>query len=371
MRISVLSSSRADFGIYLPLLREMRNHPDIQVDLIVFGTHLSYFHGNTVADIIASGFEPFICIDTLMTGDSPNSLSSSTGLTIIKFGEFWQQHRAIYDFVICLGDRYEMFGAVTAGIPFNLKFAHIHAGEETSGAIDNVYRHCISHASSLFFTSTEENSSRVIQLTNRADMVFNVGALSLDSLKDFEPFTTFEFQEKWGIDLNEKFILFTFHPETVNFLKNEDFCNEIIKALKKLSSVNVLITMPNADTAGNTVRKLLTDNLQKLPNFYLVESLGSKGYFTALNRCQFVLGNSSSGILEAASFHKYVINLGDRQKGRTTGNNVIHSQISESEISEKIKFVENLPAYAGENVYWNGGAAKRILQVLKTQYEKL
>ena len=257
MRISILTSSRADFGIYLPLLKEIQNHKEIQADIIVFGTHLSYFHGYTLSDILDSGFQPFTCIETIMAGDSPNSLSTSTGLTILKFAEFWKNYTGVYDFVICLGDRYEMFAAVTAGIPFNIKFAHIHAGEETAGAIDNVYRHCITHASSIFFTSTAENASRVVALTNKTEDIFNVGALSLDSLQDFEPFTTSEFKNRYNFDLNTQFVLFTFHPETVNYLKNEIYCLQIIDALKKLTHYNVLITMPNADTAGNTVRKLL------------------------------------------------------------------------------------------------------------------
>lgn len=368
MKIAVLTSSRADFSIYLPLLNILREDSAIEPDLVVFGTHLSYFHGHTINNIYQAGFTAFACIDTLMNGDSADAIATSTGLTMIKFSDFWKQVQGTYDYVLCLGDRYEMFAAVLAGVPFNIKFVHLHAGEETAGAIDNVYRHCITHASVLCFTSTGLALERVRALTDKPADVFNVGALSLDSLSDFQPYTVAEFSSMWKIDLNLPTILFTFHPETIKVEMNEAYMVEIIDAMQNLKGFQFLITMPNADTAGNLVRKLLIEAFTGIDGFFLVESLGLKGYFTALEKCSFVMGNSSSGIIEAASFNKYVLNLGDRQKGRAAGQNIIHAEIDRTEILEKIRHIESLPAYTGGNIYWNGGAARQILEKLKSHH---
>lgn len=368
MKIAVLTSSRADFGIYLPLLKKMQSDAGIELDIIVFGTHLSYFHGYTLHAIEEAGFKPFACIDTLMNGDTPDAIATSTGITIIKFSDLWKRRQGKYDHVICLGDRYEMFAAVFAGVPFNIKFAHLHAGEVTEGAIDNIYRHAITHASALCFTSTLTSFHRVTALTEKPGTVFNVGALSLDSLKDFIPYTIAEFALKWYIDLSLPTVLFTFHSETMEFAMNGVFMDEIIGALRKMEGYQFLITMPNSDTSGNLVRKRLLEAFSESRNFFLVESLGLRGYFTALENCSFVMGNSSSGIIEAASFNKYVLDLGDRQKGRDAGTNVLHAKISEEDILQKVGQIESRPAYCEGNIYWNGGAADKIMKILKSQH---
>ena len=366
MKIAVLTSSRADFTIYLPLLKAMRKDAAFDFEIIAFGTHLSPYHGMTKNDIIKEGFKINHEIETLVIGDSPLSISTSISLTIIRFADFWDKNKNNYDLVFCLGDRYEMFGAVVAGLPFNIRFAHIHGGEKTLGAIDNIFRHSISHASSIHFTSTEEYSKHLFQMLDDPLHVYNVGALSLDNLNNFKYYTKEEFYSKWEVDFNIPTVLTTFHPETAGEDKNLYYVQELIDSIKSAQQFNFLITMPNADTNGNVVRQMLLEELSDNANIKIIENLGTKGYFSALKYCVFLLGNTSSGIIEAASFGKYVIDLGNRQKGRIKGKNVINVPINSIDILKAIDEIPFKTKLGNENKYYSNGASQKILEKLKS-----
>jgi len=365
MRIGVLTSSRADFGIYLPLLKKLKADDYFDLSIIAFGTHLSPAYGYTIEQILSAGFEVPYSIDTIPTNDTPVAISTAMGATIVKFAEFWDSHKTDFDLVLCLGDRYEMFSAVTAGIPFQIIFAHLHGGETTLGAIDNVFRHSITLASKYHFVSTSEAAKRVAQIIGSGEHIAYVGALGLDNLDSEEYFSIDEFYQKWGVNLSCETILTTFHPETVEYKQNEYFAQELVKAITNLNNYQVLITMPNADTAGNIIRNALITNFSNSDRVFLMENLGTKGYFTAMKHCAFLLGNTSSGIIEAASFGKYVINLGDRQKGRSAGPNVITLPISSDLINNAVKYVEAAPKLSTNNIYYNGGAGSKIVAFLK------
>lgn len=365
MRIGVLTSSRADFGIYLPLLKRLKADDAFALEIIAFGTHLSPYHGYTIDQIQAAGFDIKYKIENMVLADSSAAIATAMGLTTMKFADFWRDHTDEFDLVFCLGDRYEMFSAVMAGVPFQITFAHLHGGETTLGAIDNVFRHSITLAAKYHFTATEDAAERVRQLTGSNENVYYTGALSLDNLSDIELLSIAEFKEQWSIDLSKKTILTTFHPETVDYEGNERYADELVKAIQSLTAYQVLITMPNADTAGSIIRKALIANFEDSDRVFLVENLGSKGYFSAMKYCAFLLGNTSSGIIEAASFGKYVINLGDRQKGRSAGNNVLHTLVNAGEIAKAVHGVESSGAIDIRNIYFNGGAAEHIIAVLK------
>jgi GDP/UDP-N,N'-diacetylbacillosamine 2-epimerase (hydrolysing) len=367
MRIGVLTSSRADFGIYLPLLKKMKEDSFFNLSIIAFGTHLSAFHGETIRQIENDGFEVKYKVESMLLTDSPEAIATAVGLTTIKFADFWQKYKTEFDLVFCLGDRYEMFAAVTAGIPFNILFAHIHGGETTLGAIDNIYRHTITLASKYHFVATELYAKRVASIINQLENITTVGALSLDNLASLEILSIAEFKEEWGIDLSEPTILFTFHPETVSYHANKKYASELVQAISILNKkYQILVTMPNADTAGNIIREALNTNFTNENSVFLIENLGSRSYFTAMKFCSFLLGNTSSGIIEAASFGKFVINLGDRQKGRTAGNNVIHTEITSRAIIDAVNNIESLKSPSSENIYWNGGATNKIIEELKS-----
>lgn len=365
MNLVILTSSRADYGIYLPLLKKLKADDFFKFKIIAFGTHLSEKYGNTINQIYNDGFDVAYKIETLLDTNSPEMISKSMALTIDKFSEVWVKEMPSLDYIICLGDRYEMFAAVTASIPFNIPIAHIHGGENTLGAIDNSFRHSLTAMSKLHFASNESHAKKVSQIIGTVEGVYNVGALSLDNLKDIDLLSVQDFKYKFNIEL-DKPILVTFHPETIAYEKNEQYVDELIDALNVFEK-QILITMPNADTMGDIIRTKLLSFAKHKSNVVTVESLGTVGYFSCLYHCDFVLGNSSSGIIEAASFGKYVINIGQRQLGRDTGANVIHCEIEKDRIVEAVQYINELPNLIKSNIYGDGHTADKILSVLKSQ----
>ncbi|GMQ27765.1 UDP-N-acetylglucosamine 2-epimerase [Algoriphagus confluentis] len=369
IRVGVLTSSRADYGIYLPLLKAMEKDEDIDFKIIVFGTHLSKLHGYTLNQIESDGFKAFRKIESLLVGDTPNALASAYAITALKFSEFWENYHGEFDVVFALGDRFEMAAAVAASMPYQVKIAHLHGGETTLGAIDNIYRHSISLSSSFHFVSTEAFKKRLIQLLDDDQAeIFNVGSLSLENLVTIPLLTIDEFWQKWGIDLNINTILVTVHPETVAFNLNDHYCKEVCLALEHLSSsFQIIITMPNPDTSGMVFRLAFEQLGKQYTNIKVIENFGTQSYFTCMKYSKLMIGNTSSGIVEAATFRKFVLNLGDRQKGRLAGENVIHLAFDSDQI------VENAMAYSkkqfeGENLYYKHNSSSTILRTLKETY---
>lgn len=372
IRVGVLTSSRADFGIYLPLLKALQKEEAFHLELIVFGTHLSKFHGYTVEQIEREGFKIAKRIESLLLGDTPSAIASAYGLTALKFAEYWQENEQSFDVVFALGDRFEMAAAVAASIPFGIKIAHLHGGETTLGAIDNIYRHSISLASQLHFVGAEFFAKRLNQLLDdEKASIYNVGSLSLENLKNIDFLSIEAFKNKWQIDLNIKTILVTVHPETVAYQKNLAYCEETIKALEQLANeFQIVITMPNADTAGMVFREAFETLAKKQQSIKIIENFGTQSYFTCMKYAKLMVGNTSSGIVEAASFQKYVLNLGDRQKDRLCGENVIHVPFNHDLI------VKNTLDYAtkeynGENIYFKSNPSEIIIQILKKEYASI
>jgi len=369
MRIAVLTSSRADYGIYHPLLKAMANDSYFDLRLIVFGTHLSSFHGYTIESIREDGFVIDCSIEHILSSDSKEAIATSMGLAFIKFASFWEKSKELYDLVFCLGDRYEMFAAVSAATPFGIRFAHFHGGETTLGAIDNEYRHSITLFSEFHFTSTDSYADRVAQILGHSRKIYSVGSLSLDDLNDIELMSTEELSSRFSFDITIPTILVTFHPETVAPEENERHARELMEALVTFNNYQILVTMPNADTHGNRMRRIYKEFATKNSSVILVESLGRLGYFSCLKHCAIVAGNSSSGIIEAASFGKYVVNVGNRQNGRAVSDNVINCANQRNEISASIEKGLSLGYYAGSNVYYKPSVAQQIIQVLKNEFQ--
>jgi len=364
MKIGVLTSSRADYGIYLPLLNELKGDRFFELEIIAFGTHLSKSHGHTVDLILKDGFHVIHQIDNLFQDDSQYGISLSYSRTISEFASFWSSHH--YDLVFCLGDRFEMNAAVQAGIPFNTKYAHIHGGETTLGAIDNVYRHQITLASKIHFTSTETHREKVISLLESKKNVYNVGALSLDQISNFKAVSRTELESRFGLPSNS-YILCTFHPETVDILNVKFHATQMEEALRNISKeLNIVVTMPNADTFGSIFRSKLNALSAEIPNkIKLVENFGKIYYFSAMYYAEALIGNSSSGIIEAASFGKFAVNVGNRQKGRSAGKNVLNVKFEATKIYQKTKEALAMKTYKGENIYRRQNVAKGIIKVLK------
>jgi len=367
MKVGILTSSRADFGVYLPLLKAMKEDVSFEIELIVFGTHLSRFHGYTLDEIKQQGFKVKYHISSMILADDPSSIATAYGLTSLKFASFWQLHQEDFHWVLCLGDRYEMAAAVAAGIPFGIQFAHLFGGETTLGAIDNIYRHSITLASKLHFVSTETYAKRVEELNGPNSPCHVVGSLSLESVKNVKLLTKDEFIVRWKIDMSVSSILITIHPETVDFVQNEYFADESYKALLEISKkYQLIITMPNADTQGSYFRKKFIELNNLLPGkIFLIENFGTQSYFTCMKYACLLLGNTSSGIVEAASFNKYVINIGDRQKGRLVSENVIHVPFVAELIVEAVKYNAG-KNFVGKNIYFKESPSQQIINILKS-----
>ena len=364
MKIGVLTSSRADFGIYIPLLKLCQSDPYFDLEIIAFGTHLSKDHGYTLSEIEREGFEVKHQIKTSLISDTPQELAFSVGQTTEQFSKFWAENS--FDVIITLGDRYEMFAAVSASSPFNLFVAHIHAGETTLGAIDNAYRHAISLFSKLLFVSTDAYKERAEQIVESNVSVHNVGALSIDNLSTIKLLEKDEFKAKFNIDLNRPTLLSTFHPETVSFKKNEVYIVEVLAAFKTLKQdYQIIITMPNTDTMGQMIRDEINQFKLNHPEIFVVESFGMHGYLSCMKHATFMLGNTSSGFVEASFFPKYVINLGDRQKGRLETENILTTPIQKENILEAVKKIEQSPELKNKHIYGQGDTAQKIVSILK------
>ena len=372
IKVGVLTSSRADYGIYSPLLEALHSDESFDLELIIFGTHLSKFHGYTVSHIRKDGFKISAEIESLLIGDTPNSVATSFSLTSQKFSDFWNQHSSNYDVVFALGDRFEMAAAVLAGLPYGISFAHLHGGEMTLGAIDNSYRHSISLASKYHFVSAQPFADRLkALLDNNHQHIHCVGSLSLENLEKLDLLTLTEFKKKWSIDLSINTFLVTVHPETVAFEKNEVYCSEITKAIEMLADRHqIVITMPNADTSGLIFRNAFNELANQKRNIKIIENFGIQSYFTCMKYSKLLIGNTSSGIVEAASFDKYVLNIGDRQKGRLCGDNVIHLPFDSHSIIASAEVYAN-KTYGGINVYFQKNSSLKIVNVLKHEYASL
>jgi GDP/UDP-N,N'-diacetylbacillosamine 2-epimerase (hydrolysing) len=364
MKVGILTSSRADYGIYLPLLQKMKLDSFFELEIIAFGTHLSKFHGFTINQIYQENYSKVHAISALISNDDEQSIATSYGLTTLKFADFWAANK--YDVVFCLGDRFEMSAAVQAGIPFGVNFAHIHGGETTLGAIDNIYRHQITLASKIHFTASKLYSEKIITLTDETKNVYTVGSLSLDEISHFMPIEKGVFYSKFSIP-NEDYALLTFHPETVAVNENVHFAKEMKSALTELlQDVYLVITMPNADTLGTVYRQELEILKDEYPDrVLLIENFGKVNYFSAMYYAKLLIGNTSSGIIEAASFGKYVVNVGDRQKGRAQSKNILDAPFNSKDIILNTRQAIKLGEFKEKNIYFKEGAADTIVKIIK------
>jgi GDP/UDP-N,N'-diacetylbacillosamine 2-epimerase (hydrolysing) len=372
VRLAISTTSRADYGIYQSLLSQCAADPDITYGLVVSGTHLSARHGRTVEIIERAGHPIWGRVPSVPDTDDREAIAAIIGEALSGFSRVWAELAAAVDVVICLGDRYEMFAAVAATVPFNLPVAHLHGGETTLGAIDDKFRHAITAMSSLHFTATEDYARRVAGIAGSKANVFTVGAPSLDGLGELTLPTVAEMKDRFGIDLSLPTILVTIHPETVNLAANLSLASCVRAAFPVLADrYQIVVTLPNADTEGERLRRVFADLADQHSGIKTIESFGKMGYFAAMKYSAFLLGNTSSGLLEAPSFGKYAINVGDRQKGRARSGNVIDVAIDPDQIMATVAALETQGlTYAGDNCYvQEGNAAATILRQLKAWKE--
>lgn len=367
-RIGIMTGTRAEYGLLKSLMQEINKDNDLELYLIVSGMHLSPEFGMTYQEIEEDGFEINAKVEMLLSSDSPAGISKSIGLGVIGFADEFQ--RADLDMLILLGDRYEALSAAICALVMRIPIAHLHGGEVTEGAIDEGIRHSITKMSYLHFTSTEQYRNRVIQLGENPERVFYVGALGVENIKKINLMTKEELERSIHFEIDENTVIVTYHPVTLeNNTVEEQFLN-LLEVLDRNPKIRMIFTKANADTNGRIVNELIdkyaAQNSERACAFM---SLGQKRYLSALKYCRIVIGNSSSGIIEAPSFGKPIINIGDRQKGRICADSVINCGYTQQEIQQAMETAlteefEN-KARNCRNPYEKENTAANIISVIK------
>lgn len=369
-KIGVITGTRAEYGLLFWLMKALQKDPEIDLQIYVTGMHLSPEFGSTYQQIEKDGFFIHKKIETLLSSDSAVGVSKSMALGMAGFADAFEELKP--DLIVVLGDRFEIFAAVSAAMIARIPVAHCHGGEATEGLIDEPIRHSITKMSHLHFTATETYRNRVIQLGENPNRVFNVGALGIENINRMELMNRSEFEKSINKKLQEKNILITFHPVTLEKQSAKKQFQELLNVLSNLENTLLIFTKPNADTDGRIIiemiDKFVAQNDQKAVSFI---SLGQLRYLSALQFMDAVVGNSSSGLIEVPSFQKATINIGDRQKGRIKAESVIDclpkekaiqtalEKVYETHFQEKLKIVKN--------PYGNENASAKILEILKAK----
>ncbi|MBW8242637.1 UDP-N-acetylglucosamine 2-epimerase (hydrolyzing) [Muricauda oceani] len=367
-RVAVVTGTRAEYGLLRPLISAIREDKSLDLKLLVTGMHLIPEFGNTYREIESDGFTIDAKIEDGWDGDSAKSITKSVGRALKGFAEVFDQLKP--DLLVLLGDRTEILAAATAATIANIPIAHLHGGETTEGAYDEFIRHAITKMSHFHFASTQLYKDRIIQMGEHPQRVFNVGAIGVDSIKRLKLMSKNQLEESLGTKLKDKSALITFHPVTTENLTAERQFNQLLMALDDLKGYTLIFTKANSDKGGAIINKMIEDyvdsNRSKALGF---ASLGQLRYLSSLQYVDFVIGNSSSGILEVPYFEKPTINIGDRQKGRIMSDSIINCIPVYSDIKIAIKkaqskeFLSSIPHQ--DKIYGNGDTTSKIINILR------
>ena len=304
----------------MPVLRRIAAHPDLELRILVSGAHLSPEFGHTVDRIIEDGFNVDERITALLSADTPDAIAISTALGVIGFAQSFRRRKP--DILMVLGDRFEMYAAALAALPFAIPVAHVHGGETTEGAIDEALRHSMTKLSHLHFVATDAYARRVVQLGEEPWRVSICGAPALENLRTIEYLSASALAEQFGVQVHPPPLLVTFHPVTLEFDQVENQMTELLAALESVGR-SVVFTSPNADTNGRVVIRRIEEYVRAHGNAHFVPNFTPPAYFSMMRLAAAMVGNSSSGLIEAASFGLPVVNVGNRQRGRVRAANVI------------------------------------------------
>lgn len=364
----VVTTTRADYGIYRPLLRRLMADGKIELRLIVSGTHLSEAHGMTVREIEADDMPIDARIPILTTGDSEYDVSLAMSAALAGMAAYLRGRRP--SMAMVLGDRSETAAFAHAMVNVRLPIAHLHGGETTEGAVDECYRHCITKMSYLHFASNKDHAHRIIQLGEEPSRVFNVGALGVENAMRAELLSLAQLKCELGEKVlgKPRYAVVTFHPTTLENESSVEQCKELLHAMDCFPEIGFLCTMANADAGGSAINRCMQAYAEQSDNVQLVASLGMQRYLSLLKKAAFVLGNSSSGIIEAPTFGIPTVNIGDRQRGRMQASSVLNCMPDREAIRRAIQaalsdsFVRQ--ARCTSNPYGDGNTSKRIAAIL-------
>lgn len=361
-KIAVVTSNRAEYGILSPLIKKIEEDSELNLWLIVTGAHLSEKYGMTINQIRENGFPIYAEISIYEGGNTAYDTSVTIANAVKKFASFFKDNRP--DMLVLLGDRTELLGVAIAAMNENILIAHLHGGEVTEGAVDDCIRHALTKISYIHFTGTEIYRKRVIQLGENPARVFNVGTLSAENILKTELLDEIEIRNEIGIPTNKRYAVVTLHPETVDNISPKDIANLLCKCMKANSDLFFLITSSNSDAGGDQINEILSDYADMSNNAGFTYSLGMKRYLSAVKSSVFVLGNSSSGIVEAPILGVPTINIGNRQKGRIMTDTIINVPFKLDEIMRAINSAKNMP-HQSIGIYGDGKTSERMIAIIK------
>jgi GDP/UDP-N,N'-diacetylbacillosamine 2-epimerase (hydrolysing) len=329
-KICVVTSGRADYGLLRWVMQGIKVDPNLTLQIIATGMHLSKTFGQTCKDLEIDGFQIDRRIELPIDDDSVQGISDSISVAVSAFTKAFKSLSP--DLILILGDRFEIFSAACAALVSKIPIAHLHGGEVTSGAYDEAFRHSITKMSHIHFVAHESYRRRVIQLGENPNSVFVVGGLGIDSIKKTKILQKEELEEHLRIKFKAKSLLVTFHPTTLDSETPESQFTKLLNILSELKDTTIIFTLPNADTGGMRIIDMIENFVQNNPNSISFPSLGQKTYFSCISQVDGVIGNSSSGITEVPSFRKATVNIGDRQLGRLQATSIINCPVSEPKI---------------------------------------
>ena len=367
-KICVVTGSRADYGLLRSVIQAIKDDPNLDIQVVATGMHLSPTFGLTYKEIEADGFFIDEKVEVLNEFDTPYEISQSIAKGITGCAKVFSKLEP--DLVLLLGDRFEIFSAAIAAYVALIPIAHIHGGELTGGALDEAFRHSISKMSSLHFVAAEEYKKRLIQLGENPKNIYLAGGLGVDSIKRHKLLNKQELENELNIKFLDKSLLITFHPVTLDIESSELQFKELLEALSNFKDTTLIFTMPNADNGGRKLIKMVEEFVIENKNARAFISLGQLLYFSCISNMDGVVGNSSSGIIEVPSFKKATINIGDRQLGRLQAESIISCKPLKTDILNAIEKLYS-PSFQilldrVTNPYSGTGVNEKIIEVLGT-----
>lgn len=366
-KVCVVTATRAEYGILKPLILRLRQCAEWETQIIVTGSHLVESLGNTYQEMEGDGIEIFEKIPIYVQGDTPYAVTSMMAKALLGFGSYFQREKP--DILVVLGDRTELLGICGAALNERIPIAHLHGGELTEGAVDDSIRHAVTKMSYLHFASAEEYRRRIIQMGEEPKRVWNVGALGVENILREPLLCREEWEEQMGFSAGQEYAVVTFHPVT---LEGEAIAQarELLAAMEERKDIFFLITKANADAGGAAINDFLEQEVESRSNMRLVASLGMKRYLSAVKYARFVLGNSSSGIIEAPSLKVPTVNIGSRQKGRIMADSIISCEPERAAILKAMEQAMRMDVSTYQCPYGIGDTSRRIVEILKEELSR-
>jgi len=368
-KITVFTGTRAEYGLLFWLLKDINIDPELQLQLLVTGTHLSPEFGETYQQIEKDGFNIDEKIEILLSSDSATGIAKSLGLGVLGFTDALARLES--DVLVILGDRFEALAVAQTAMIMRIPIVHLHGGEITEGAYDDAIRHAITKLSYLHCASTEEYRQRIIQLGEAPTRVKNVGAIGLDHLKRSTLMSVAELSESLDFEITRPFFVVTYHPVTLGDEDPETSFQELLNALDEYPDFQIILTYPNADDGGRRIIPILKEYaFHKLQNVLAIPSLGQIRYLSAVKHSSMVIGNSSSGIIEVPAFDIPTVNIGARQKGRLAAKSVLNAQPNQHSIAAAIKVALTRSYKETDEVvlnpYGQGDTSSQVIKMIKS-----